>query len=126
MSAHDAISLGESRWLDLVDLTGRYAAAINIDTLLAESEPMWLALQTQCTPGCCGLHAFDFWPSGIAAAAEVLDRRQVCSALDSLRRALRGLETDVVVSERLNHYMDRGVFEALIDHLQRAFACSSA
>ena len=121
MSAHDAISLGEARWLDLADLTGRYTSAVQIDHLLVDLEPMWRALETECTTRCCGLHAFDFWPSGIAAAALVLDRREVCAALGQLRDTLRNLETDVVVSERLNHYIDRHAFEALIEHLHGCF-----
>lgn len=122
MSAPDAISLGETCWLELVDLEGRYASAINIDALLADLEPMWRALETECMSSCCGLHAFDFWPSGIARARESLDWREVCASLDALGLALRRLETDVLVSERLNHYVDRHVFEALIDHLRQSFA----
>lgn len=114
----DSIPIGEGKWIEFIDLTGRYESAIEIDPLLKDLEPLWSALETQCVAGCCGLDAFDFYPENIANAKQVIDTSAVCQNLSSLQSALKELDGGVVLSRRLNDYADVAVFNALILHLQ--------
>lgn len=116
-----AILLGEGRWIEFIDLDGRYDAAIFIDELLSETGPLWAALETECVAGCCGLDAFDFSLDAIRAASRSLDPAEQCRRIDRLKAAVSGLGADVVVSERLNNYADIRVFNALLDHLRGGF-----
>nr|WP_315491663.1 DUF6331 family protein [uncultured Rhodoferax sp.] len=115
----NSIPIGEGKWIEFIDLTGRYEGAIEIDLLLNDLEPLWSALETQCVAGCCGLDAFDFYPENIASAKEGLVASTVCQNLSSLQAALKELDGDVVLSRRLNNYADIAVFHALLVHLQR-------
>lgn len=121
----NAILLGEGKWIEHVDLTGRYESAVNIDLLVHGLESMWAALETECVAECCGLDAFDFSPESIKEAASKLDLRDTCVKLDSLQAQLSLLGADVLVSKRLNNYCDRIEFNALLDHLRSRFAAES-
>ena len=119
---NNAILLGTDTWIEHVDLTGRYELAVNVDLLLKELEPMWSALETECVAGCCGLDAFDFSPESIASASAKLDVAEICAKIGRLRSELAGIGAEVFVSQRLNNYADRVVFEALLAHLQTKFS----
>ena len=118
----NAILLGAGKWIEHVDLNGRYEAAVNIDPLLTGLEPVWTALETECVAGCCGLDAFDFSAERIAAARTKLNAAEVSAELEKLRSMLGDVGADVVVSQRLNNYADRSVFDALLAHLQSNFS----
>jgi hypothetical protein len=118
----NAILLGAGKWIEHIDLTGRYGAAVNVDLLLKGLEPVWSALETECVAGCCGFDAFDFSAENIAIATAKLNSAVVCAQLSKLRLELGSLGADVVVSQRLNNYADQRVFDALIAHLQSNFA----
>lgn len=114
----NSIPIGEGKWIEFIDLTGRYETAIEIDLLIKDLEPLWSALETQCVAGCCGFDAFDFYPENIAGAKERIDASAMCQSLLSLQAALKKLDGGVVLSRRLNNYADVAVFNALIVHLQ--------
>lgn len=113
-----SIPIGPNRWIEFVDLTGRYAQALDIDSLIQDLEPLWCALETHCVAGCCGLDAFDFYPENIANAGSNIELESTCVELARLRSALKGSGAEVVVSRRLNSYVDIAVFDALIAHLE--------
>jgi methylaspartate ammonia-lyase len=114
----NAILIGEGKWIEFIDLTGRYDVAIDIDPLLADLEPLWSALETQCVAACCGLDAFDFYPDNIASAMDNIEISSTCQKLMKLRSSLDNLGSSVVVSRRLNNYADIAVFNALVSHVQ--------
>ncbi|MBB6053657.1 DUF6331 family protein [Armatimonas rosea] len=120
-----AISIGTEQWINVIDLTGHYDRAIEIDPLLVQLEPMWAALETHCVAECCGLDAFDFTPEAVAHAGARLDAAVVCANLGELRSSIAALGTDVLVSTRLNSYVDYTAFDRLISHLQTCF-CQTA
>lgn len=121
----DAILLGGGKWIEHVDLTGRYDSAVDIDPWIKDLEPMWSALETECVADCCGIDAFDFCPENLATVEQKLERTVVCHRLKGLRSQLEALPGDVFVSRRLNNYSARSVFFALLDHLQDNFCGGS-
>jgi Family of unknown function (DUF6331) len=118
------ISIGEGKWIPFFDLEGRYQSAVAIDATLRPLARMWDALETQCVAGCCGIEAFDFWPTNIAKAAKILDATLLLSGLTSIRDEIEKLEADVFESRRLNSYFDKRQLLMLLDHLAQGFDAS--
>lgn len=117
----NAIVLGEGRWIEFIDLDGRYDSAVDIDHLLSETEPLWRSLETFCVADCCGFDAFDFTLEAIQSASRFLDPLEQCCRINRLQAAVSGLGAGIVVSRRLNNYADIRVFNALLDHLREGF-----
>ncbi len=113
----DAILIGPGRWISHVDLSGRYASAIEVDSWIVELEPLWRLLETDCVAACCGVDAFDFSPDRLSAAMQNLNRSDVCTKMAALRDRVISVQSGAFVSRRLNSYFDRSVLVALLDHL---------
>ena len=111
------IWIGESHWIEFIDLEGRYHEAVEVDSHLSALEPLWDALETQCEAACCGFDAFDFSPEGVADAARSVSPGSLCDAMDQAIRAVEKLDGTVIVSHRLNNLADKRTFLALLSHL---------
>lgn len=114
----NAIWIGEDRWIEFIDLEGRYGDAGHVDEPLSSLDAFWAALETLCVAECCGFDAFDFSPEGVAEAARGLPHLRLRDQLDKAIGAVEALDTTVVVSRRLNNLADRRTFLALLSHLK--------
>ena len=112
------IPIGESRWIEFIDLEGRYNEAVEIDPLLAELSPLWQALEQHCVADCCGFDAFDFYPEAIASAADEMNAESLHESLTNAIRQIQVLENTVVMSTRLNNLADKKTFLDLLSHIQ--------
>jgi hypothetical protein len=114
----NAIWIGDDRWIEFIDLDGRYDQAVHVDAPLSSLEAFWSALETMCVAGCCGFDAFDFSPEGIAEAARGLPHARLHDQLEEAIRVVEKLDTTVVVSRRLNNLADKRTFLALLSHVK--------
>jgi hypothetical protein len=117
----NAILLAEGRWIEFIELDGRYDSAMSIDHLLSDTGSLWASLEKFCVADCCGFDAFDFTLEAIKDASRFLDPAEQCHHIGRLKTALSEFGADVVVSKRLNNYADIRVFNALLDHLHGGF-----
>ncbi|MBY0236789.1 MAG: hypothetical protein K2W93_17545 [Burkholderiaceae bacterium] len=118
----NAILIGKGKWIEHIDLAGRYESAVNIDFLLRDLDSLWSVLETECVADCCGIDAFDFTPENLVNASNKLNGAELSAKIEDLRVKLEALDASVFVSQRLNNYSDRAVFEALLQHLQTHFS----
>jgi len=117
----DDISIGEDRWITFGDLNRGQARAVPIDPLLLSVMPLLDLLETECVSGCCGVDAFSFWPDVIQNATSQLkpqDRECLVSNLERLQSEVEALQTDTVVSTRMNQYFQKSVFLELLRHIR--------
>ncbi|WP_332860288.1 DUF6331 family protein [Janthinobacterium svalbardensis] len=119
------IQIGDDAWIEFIDLDGRYAQAIDIDALLGELWPLICRLETHCVAGCCGMDAYDFTREGIATALLELDRAQLHAACAQARAAVTAVASDVLLSNTMNHMVDKRVFLQLLDHLDACIAAGA-
>lgn len=116
-----AIDLGTGEYIPLEPLQGNLHKALNLDALAPGLEPLWSALERVCVASCCGIDAFDFSPPQIHAARSSLPadaiRQQLASLLAALPKLLTQQHTRIVVSARLNQYLDREALLPLLRHL---------
>ncbi|KAB8053804.1 hypothetical protein GCN74_25085 [Janthinobacterium sp. FT14W] len=118
---HD-IQIADDRWIEFIDLAGRYEQAIDLDALLGELWPLIYRLETHCAAGCCGIDAYDFTREAVDAALAELDRAQMRDACAAARRAVTAADGDVLISATMNHYADKRVILQLLDHLDACIA----
>lgn len=112
------IPIGESRWIEFIDLDGRYEEAIEIDPFLLELSAMWQNLEQHCVADCCGFDAFDFNPETIVLASAGMDLPNLHRSLNDTILKIEALETTVIVSTRLNSLADKKTFLAILMHIQ--------
>ncbi len=119
------IPIGESRWIEFIELEGRYNEAVEIDLLLADLSRLWSGLEQHCVSGCCGFDAFDFYPEAIASAAIGMDLKFLHRSLNDAVQKIEALETTVVASKRLNNLADKSTFLTLLKHIQSCIPSAS-
>jgi len=112
------IQIGDDSWIEFADLTGRLERAVDIDPIILSVAELWDALETVCVVDCCGLDAFNFLPEAIEQAKQLIDAETVNARLQEIENKIFCLETDVVLSNRLNNYCDKRVFLHLLQHIQ--------
>lgn len=112
------IQIGPSRWIEFIDLDGRYDQAVPVDAVLAELSELWRALELRCVAECCGFRAFDFTPEGIANATADMDVSALRKSLNGAIREVAALDSTVVVSTLLNNLADRKTLLDLLSHVQ--------
>ena len=83
--------------------------------------PLWDALETLCVAGCCGIDAFDFSAEQLTSARRKLDAAAIRQQLLQLQTELLQALQPVVVSSRLNQYLDRTAAQLLMAHLLEHF-----
>lgn len=111
------ISIGQHQWIKWVELDPNDESLFNIDILLESTEQFWRFLETECVPGCCGIHAFALWPKDIQNASKHFDRKELKVQLSRLKDEVVQVDKSIVVSNRLNNLFDKSVFIQLIDHI---------
>eukprot|EP01133_Synstelium_polycarpum_P021043 gene21043-25268_t len=111
------IQIADDRWIEFIDLDGRYDQAIDIDALLGELWPLICRLETHCVAGCCGFDAYDFTRAAIDTALLELDRAQLHAACAAAAAAVTAVASDVLLSNTMNHFADKRVFLQLLEHL---------
>ncbi|BCS88308.1 DUF6331 family protein [Pseudodesulfovibrio sediminis] len=114
----DDIPIGESSWIEFIDLADRQGEAVQVDSLLVKLFPLWEALEQHCVAECCGFDAFDFYPNAIVSAATGMDLNELHETLSNAISDIEALETTIVVSDRLNNYADKKTFLALLAHIK--------
>lgn len=112
------IQIGPSRWIEFIDLDGRYDQAVPVDAVLAELSELWRAIELRCVAECCGFGAFDFTPEGIANATADMDVSALMKSLNGAIREVAALDSTVVVSTRLNNLADRKTLLDLLSHIR--------
>jgi hypothetical protein len=112
------IPIGESRWIEFIELEGRYGEAISIDSLLVDIFPLLDVLEKNCVAECCGFNAFDFYPETICSVVFGMDDDVLINALGRAIVDVGRVETSVVVSSRMNNFADKRVFVALLRHIK--------
>lgn len=112
------IRVGPSRWIEFIDLDGRYDQAVQVDPLLAELSELWRAIELHCVAECCGLGAFDFTPEAIVDATADMDVSALRASLNDAIRAVEALDSTVVVSARLNTIADSKTLLDLLSHIR--------
>lgn len=113
----DDIRIGEDEWIPFIPLDGRLQDAAPVDEWLQPLAPLFDRLETHCVAGCCGLLAFDFLAESVDAAAKELDCVGLLPQLEAVAVALGQLPQSVVVSQRLNNYIDKTTFLQLLRYL---------
>lgn len=111
------IQIADDRWIEFIDLDGRYDQAIDIDASLGELWPLICRLETHCVAGCCGFDAYDFTRAAIDTALLELDRAQLHAACAAAAAAVTAVASDVLLSNTMNHFADKRVFLQLLEHL---------
>ena len=111
------ISIGEDRWITVVDVGVSGEAPTDIDHLIKPMEGFWRALETECVAGCCGIDAFDLWPEGIRRAAGEAGDDELLSKIIVLRAFVAGCGAESFISSRLNNLFRREVLLEVLDHL---------
>lgn len=112
------IQIGPSRWIEFIDLDGRYDQAVPVDAVLGELSALWRAIELRCVAECCGFGAFDFSPEGIADATADMDVSALRKSLNDAIRKVEALDSTVVVSTRLNNLADRKTLLDLLSHIR--------
>lgn len=116
MEITNDISIGENMWIKWVELDPT-AIETNIDDLLIKTKSFWAYIETECVSGCCGIHAFAFWPEDISIAQEKFNDPHLIEYLQELRQDIQNTEADVISSFFLNNLFHKNVFIELIDHI---------
>lgn len=116
------IPIGDDEWIPFIALDGRHKDAADIDEWLQPLLPLFDRLEIHCVAGCCGLPAFDFGAEAVTAAAASLDRAHLLLALQAAAAGIAQLPQGVVLSRRLNNYVDKTTFLQLLRHLSVSLA----
>lgn len=116
------IQIGEDEWIPFIALDGRWQDAATVDELLQPLSPLFDRLETHCVAGCCGLLAFDFLAESVDAAARELDCARLLQALETVAAAVGQLPQSVLLSQRLNNYIDKTTFLQLLRYLSLKLA----
>lgn len=110
------ISLGPDHWLTLTDITYSGSEALDIDDLIAYTQPLWQHLETECIAGCCSLDAFNFWPEQIGKIP-LHEREGLVQRLASINSQLQQQPYQVLESNTLNLLIEKDIFLQLLNHL---------
>lgn len=118
MDGTNYISLGKDRkitWKDFGEIPD--GKIFYIDHLLNGTEAFWNGLETECLVACCGIDAYGFWPEDIQRVKATIDAVQVSEILARALSEIEMSDKEFVGAERLNNYLYKDVFIALLDHL---------
>lgn len=111
------IYIGNECWIEAISVDGRQTDAVNIDYLLDDLGNFWDALEQDCVAECCGLDAFDFTQKTIEQVALDGDLKELRTSIDKLIESVRHLKAEVLVTGRLNQYVDKKTFLELLAHI---------
>ena len=111
------IKLGGGKTIRTISSSYSIREAVQIDSLLAASLPLWEALELGCVAECCGLAAFSFLPEDIARAAVACDA-EVLASLAKLESEIAGLSANSLISDRLNQGIERTPLLELLAHIR--------
>ena len=114
----DDIPIGEDEWIEFINLEGQYDQAVEIDQYLEGLKPLIEKLDTQCLADCCGFDAFDFTRAGIYEALDDMDCDQLLRACVQAQNQIKAIDSNVVVSTRMNNLADRQVLMKLLMHIE--------
>ena len=113
----DDVQIGHDEWIPFVDVSGRTASAISVDSYISPIETFWRSLEVNCVSECCGINAHSLLPKDIWNGVRSFDDSTLIPKLNSLRDHIASLDDDCVVSEILNQYFDRTMFVDLLNHV---------
>ncbi len=119
MNPENQISIDEGKWIDFGDLAGQQDQAVSIDSQVAHCMEFWDELESDCEAPCCGIHAFALWPKDIARVSKNIGEHKAKMHIAELKQHLSQCNAPVVVSQRLNQYFLKEVFEELLDHIDK-------
>jgi hypothetical protein len=115
------ISIGSDQWIEWIDISGKQDNAVEIDSIILTMADLWNNLETQCVAGCCGIDAFDFRPEEVRKAGTEFDIETLRKQAQDIEAEVQSLDSEVLVSTRLNNYFHRDVFIKLLQHLVLCF-----
>lgn len=113
------IHIGEKERIHWQDVDYSTGSTYDIDYAINQHPDFWSALQIFCTPDCCGLDAFRFYPDDIADASKQVDKAILKQVLTKLRRDIVDSGKEVITSSILNNLVDKTIFIKLLDHINQ-------
>ena len=114
----DDILIGGDKWIEFISLEGRYNQALSIDHYLDGLWPLIQKLETQCVAACCGFDAFDFTEEAIREAVCDMDCNQLLVVLAEAKNNIELIDSEVLVSTRMNNLADKKVMVQLLHHIE--------
>jgi hypothetical protein len=113
---HD-ISIGKDRWITFIELDGRQAEALDIDSVLEPIQSFLGLLETECVVACCGIDALGLWAQDIARARRDCHDPDIGTKVAAVRDQVMQSSSTTLVSHKLNNYFDRQVLVAMLNHI---------
>ncbi len=117
MRHKDDISIAENLWIDWIEFDYKNSNPKDIDEFLLPTMNFWVGLEVHCVAECCGLDAFSFWREDIKNAVQNLNQNYILDELKTLKSQIDSLNTDELMSIRMNNLFHKNVFLKLIDHI---------
>jgi hypothetical protein len=117
MKNKNDISIAENLWIDWIEFDYKEPNPKDIDGFLEPTIKLWSGLEVHCVAGCCGIDAFGFWREDIKKAVANLDQTYFIDELNTLISKISNLNTEKLMSVRINNLFHKNVFLKLIDHI---------
>lgn len=121
-SHENDINLGSGQWLIQGKAFDQTLASAEMDQHLQPIWPFFAHLVVNCVAACCGIDAFDFSPAVITRAlaqSSPPDAQLWIDRLTQAQKAITIIPVAVVSSAKLNQYLRKEVFLALLSHIQQ-------